>query len=66
MVDDSISSTRREIRDLAERVSSLEAQVTRLVDALEALSPPDGPVIVRGPYTVEERISAALEGRVLT
>lgn len=52
-------------RDLTERLASLEAQVTRLADALEALSPPDGPTIVRGPYTVEERVSAALEGRAL-
>lgn len=52
-------------RDLTERLASLEAQVTRLVDALEGLSLPEGPAIVRGPYTIEERVSAALEGRAL-
>lgn len=52
-------------RDLTERMASLEAQVARLADALESLSPPDGLTIVRGPYTIEERVSAALEGRAL-
>lgn len=65
-MDDSLASTRREVRDLLERVSSLEAQAARLADVLESLTEPSGPTIVRGPYTVEERITAALEGRVLT